>query len=87
LENKKNLIGFENGVYDIDKDEFRNGRPEDYISLSTGINYVEYNDDEIDENQEELIQLYIDLEEDAEQVDDYMLSQLDAPEIINNITL
>jgi hypothetical protein len=42
---------------------------------------------EIDENQEELIQLYIDLEEDAEQVDDYMLSQLDAPEIINNITL
>jgi hypothetical protein len=42
---------------------------------------------EIEENQEELIQLYIDLEEDAEQVDDYMLSQLDAPEIINNITL
>jgi hypothetical protein len=40
---------------------------------------------EIDENQEELIQLYIDLETDAEKVDDYMVSQLDAPEVINNI--
>jgi len=40
---------------------------------------------EIDENQEELIQLYIDLETDAEKVDDYMVSQLDTPEVINNI--
>jgi hypothetical protein len=43
------------------------------------------NDLEIDENQEELIQLYIDLKEDAENVDDYMVSQLDNPEVINNI--
>jgi hypothetical protein len=40
---------------------------------------------EIEDNQEELIQLYLELEEDAEMVDDYMLSQLDAPEVINNI--
>ena len=40
---------------------------------------------EIDENQEELIQLYIDLEEDAEVVDDYMVSQLGHPEVINLI--
>ena len=40
---------------------------------------------EIDENQEELIQLYIDLEEDAEGVDDYMVSQLGDPEVINLI--
>lgn len=33
------LIGFENGVYDLDALEFRNGRPEDFITLTTGINY------------------------------------------------
>jgi P4 family phage/plasmid primase-like protien len=36
------LLGFENGVYDLENDEFREGRPEDYISMSTGINYIEY---------------------------------------------
>jgi P4 family phage/plasmid primase-like protien len=36
------LIGFENGVYDLDALEFREGRPEDYISISTGNNYIEY---------------------------------------------
>lgn len=36
------LIGFENGVYDLDALEFRDGRPEDYITISTGINYIEY---------------------------------------------
>lgn len=38
-----NLIGFENGVYDLDAMEFREGYPEDYICISTGINYIEYN--------------------------------------------
>ena len=41
-----NLIGFENGVYDLKNFEFRDGRPEDYISLSTGINFVEHDDDD-----------------------------------------
>jgi hypothetical protein len=36
----KNLIGFENGVYDLDKDQFRPGKPDDFISLSTKTNYV-----------------------------------------------
>jgi P4 family phage/plasmid primase-like protien len=35
------LLHFLNGVYDLDKNEFRNGRPEDNISMSTGINYIE----------------------------------------------
>lgn len=41
LDSNRNLIGFENGVYDLDAVEFRDGRPEDFISLSTGINYVD----------------------------------------------
>jgi P4 family phage/plasmid primase-like protien len=46
MNEKKNLLCFENGVYDLDSDEFRNGKPEDYISMSTGYdfkeNYSEY---------------------------------------------
>jgi P4 family phage/plasmid primase-like protien len=39
------LIGFENGIYDLKRQEFRDGRPDDYIGLSTGIDYIEYNED------------------------------------------
>lgn len=39
LDNNSKLLGFNNGVYDLDTFEFRKGKPEDYISLSTGIDY------------------------------------------------
>ncbi len=42
LDSNRHLVGFENGVYDLDAMEFRDGRPEDFVSLSTGINYVPY---------------------------------------------
>ena len=45
LDANPKLLGFENGVYDLDNDEFREGRPEDYVSLSAGINYIEYDVD------------------------------------------
>lgn len=48
LDTKINLIGFENGVYDLDRHEFRDGTPEDMISVSTGICYEEYKDDDDD---------------------------------------
>jgi P4 family phage/plasmid primase-like protien len=44
MDSNTHLIGFENGVYDLDAMEFRDGRPEDYISLSTGINYIPYDE-------------------------------------------
>ena len=39
MDSNTHLIGFENGVYDLDALEFREGRPEDYITMTTGINY------------------------------------------------
>lgn len=44
LDSRNELIAFENGIYDLRNLEFREGRPEDYISLSTGVNYQEYDD-------------------------------------------
>ena len=40
LDSKPNLIGCKNGVYDIDTGEFRDGRPTDYLTLSTHVNYL-----------------------------------------------
>jgi P4 family phage/plasmid primase-like protien len=44
LDSNPSLLCFENGVYDLETDEFREGRPEDYVHLSTGINYIEYDE-------------------------------------------
>ena len=41
------LICFENGVYDLEADNFRDGCPDDYISLCTGYKYIS-----LDENDE-----------------------------------
>lgn len=43
LNENDNLICFNNGVYDLSTEEFRDGRPDDYCSFSTQIDYVEYN--------------------------------------------
>ena len=42
LDTKLYLIGFENGVYDLKEQKFRDGVPEDYITATTGYDYVEY---------------------------------------------
>ena len=38
LDDQKHLIGFENGIYDLNKSVFRGGLPSDYVSLSTQLN-------------------------------------------------
>lgn len=43
LDSACHLIGFENGVYDLEMREFRDGQPDDYVSFSTGINYIPFN--------------------------------------------
>ena len=42
LDSTTKLIGFTNGVYDLEESEFRKGRPEDFISFTTGIRYLDY---------------------------------------------
>ena len=48
LDSNINLIGFNNGVYDLSTMNFRDGRAEDYVSFSTKVDFIEY--DENDEN-------------------------------------
>ena len=40
LDTNPYLLCFNNGVMDFKEKEFRDGRPDDYISLSTNINYI-----------------------------------------------
>lgn len=50
FENKLNsnpyLFAFPNGIYDLKKNVFRNGRPEDFVSRTAKARYVEYNEDD-----------------------------------------
>ena len=40
LNSNKYLIAFQNGIYDLKKNEFREGYPHDYISMKLGVNYT-----------------------------------------------
>ncbi|ARF09495.1 D5-like helicase-primase [Indivirus ILV1] len=45
LDSNRDLIGFDNGVYDLISGTFRPGCPDDLVSLTVGYDYVEYNVD------------------------------------------
>ena len=40
LDTKPNLIGFNNGVYDLSEEEFRPGEPQDLVSFTCGYDYA-----------------------------------------------
>ena len=44
LDSNMNLLGFNNGVYDLSNDEFRMGRPEDNITMSTCIDFIPFDE-------------------------------------------
>ena len=58
LNMNKDLFAFKNGIYDLKQYKFRDGIPEDYISKSAPIDYIEFSEDD-----EEVRQVYIYLEQ------------------------
>lgn len=44
LDQKRHLLCCENGVWDFEAKEFRDGRPDDYVTLTTGIKYAPFNE-------------------------------------------
>lgn len=60
INENRNLIACENGVIDLELDIFRDGRPDDYITFSTGMYYQEYfpDDEEVIEFDEMLEKIY-----------------------------
>ena len=73
LDSKCNLIGFNNGVYDLETYELRDGHPDDYISFTTGIDYLEYK--ETDSINQEIIE-FIDQILPKEEMKIYLLKLL-----------
>ncbi len=47
------LIGFNNGILDLKKQEFRKGKQSDYLTFNTKIDFIEY-----DENNENIKEIY-----------------------------
>lgn len=43
LDSNYDLVGFNNGVYDLEGEEFRNGRPDDFVSKTTNNDYNPFN--------------------------------------------
>lgn len=45
LDTKTHLVCFENGVYDLNSRRFRDGRPDDYITFTARVDYIDYDED------------------------------------------
>jgi P4 family phage/plasmid primase-like protien len=71
MDNNPNLIGFQNGVYDLEKLEFRDGLPNDFLSKKMPVAYREPTQESLIELQLFLSRIFPD-----EAVLDYFLSQV-----------
>jgi P4 family phage/plasmid primase-like protien len=65
------LIGFENGVYDLQTFTFRAGKPTDFISMTTKYNFKE----EYSENYPKLLQFLNDIQPNKDELD-YLLTYI-----------
>jgi P4 family phage/plasmid primase-like protien len=63
IDEKHNLIGFKNGVYDLDTELFRHGLPDDNISLSAGYKWKVFKGNEpiFDEINDFLRKIFVDV--------------------------
>ena len=55
LDSNPKLLGFNNGIYDLSAQIFRDGRPEDMVKMTTGIDFPEGEYNEDDETMQELL--------------------------------
>jgi P4 family phage/plasmid primase-like protien len=64
LDTNANLLGFTNGVLDVSTCEFRPGRPDDYISKTTGYDFRDFEEDdpEVIEVKDFLVKVFPDKE-------------------------
>ncbi len=51
---KKHLFAFNNRIYDLEKGEFIEPNPDDYINLTCGYDYIEYEDEELEYAKEKI---------------------------------
>tara|TARA_Y100000992_G_scaffold78971_1_gene50066 strand:- start:2030 stop:4753 length:2724 start_codon:yes stop_codon:yes gene_type:complete len=83
LDANTNLLCFENGVFDFEQNIFREGRPEDYISMSTNIDYKPY--EKISKKMKGEIELFMEQLFPEKELRDYMYQHLASTCIGNNI--
>ena len=83
LDGNTQLLGFNNGVFDFECNEFRDGRPEDYISMNTNIDYKPY--DKIPKKMKGDIEVFMGQLFPEEELRDYMWQHLASTCIGNNI--
>lgn len=81
LDNDPYIIPFQNGIYDLRNNIFREGKPEDYVSKTLPINYVEYS--ETDSRVEEVEEFFCNVFPDNE-LRQYFLAHLSEIFVGNN---
>jgi len=77
MDTNKYLMCFNNGVVDFQAKVFRDGYPEDYITKTTKINYVHYNEDNVEfKNVSDIITLFMQKLFPIQDLNRYMMDHL-----------